>query len=382
MSDDATPQDVAAQDDDSSTPDMTESTKAAATEARRFGGGRFAGGMPAEKSKNFGGTARRLLRSMDPERTGALVMVFAAIASVVLAVIGPRLLGDATDVIVRGFFSDKGVDFAELGRILGWVIALFAGASLLSWVQSYALAGVVQRTMERLRRDVEDKINRLSLSYVDSQPRGDLLSRVTNDIDNVATSMQQSLSQVLTSVLTVIGVVIMMYTISVLLATIALFTIPISLGLVKFIGTRSKGHFISQWVHTGALNAQVEEAFTGHSLVKVFGQQAVAEKQFEDKNQELYEAGFRAQFIAGTIQPVMMFLGNLNFVAIAVIGGLAVKSGSMTIGDIQAFIQYSRRFTQPMTQLASMPSLPRSSRIRPVASSSTTCPSPTSRQNR
>ena len=326
----------------------------AATQARRFGGGRMAGGMPAEKSKDFKGSTYRLLGTMRPERAGATIMLVAAVVSVILAVIGPKLLGDATDVIVNGFFSKSGVDFDRLRNILLVTLALFVGSALLSWIQSYALAGVVQRTMKRLRADVEDKLNRLSLGYVDSQPRGDLLSRVTNDIDNIAQSLQQTLSQVLTSTLTIIGVVIMMFTISPILAAVALVTIPVSLFVVQQVSRRSKGHFVAQWAHTGDLNAQVEEAFTGHSLVKVFGQQGAIEETFHKKNDELFEAGFFAQFIAGTIQPAMMFLGNLNFVAIAVIGGLQVKSGAMSIGDIQAFIQYSRRFTQPMTQLASM----------------------------
>jgi ATP-binding cassette, subfamily B, multidrug efflux pump len=212
----------------------------------------------------------------------------------------------------------------------------------------------VQRTMQRLRSDVEDKLNRLPLRYVDNQPRGDLLSRVTNDIDNIAQSLQQTLSQLLTSVLTLIGVLTLMIIISPLLALVALVTIPLSLLAMKTIASRSKSRFVEQWRHTGSLNAQVEEAFTGHSLVKVFGRQQDVEKRFNDKNQELFESSFAAQFISGIIQPAMMFLGNLNYVAVAVIGGLRVANGSLSLGDVQAFIQYSRQFTMPLTQLASM----------------------------
>jgi ATP-binding cassette subfamily B protein len=208
--------------------------------------------------------------------------------------------------------------------------------------------------MSRLRADVEDKLNRMPLRYVDGQPRGDLLSRVTNDIDNLAQSLQQTLSQMLTSSLTLVGVVILMFSISPLLALIALITIPISTFTLKFITKRSKRMFVDQWRHTGTLNAQIEEAFTGHSLVKVFGRQRDFEARFDAKNDELFDSSYGAQFISGMVQPVMMFFGNLNYVAIALIGGLRVANGQMSIGDIQAFIQYSRQFTQPLTQLASM----------------------------
>ncbi len=219
------------------------------------------------------------------------------------------------------------------------------------------LAGVVQRSMARLRDDVEAKINRLPLSHLDRQPRGDVLSRVTNDIDNLAQSLQQTLSQILNSSLHIIGVVIMMFTISPTLAMVALVTIPISMLLLKGITKRSKKRFIAQWAHTGGLNAQVEEAFTGHSLVQVYGRRDETRDRFDGTNQKLFEASDEAQFLSGTVQPGMMFLGNLNYVIIAVVGGLQVSSGQMTIGDIQAFIQYSRQFTQPLTQLASMVSV-------------------------
>ncbi|MCU1485334.1 MAG: lipid export ATP-binding/permease protein MsbA [Actinomycetia bacterium] len=317
-------------------------------------GGMGMGAGPPEKIEDLRGSTRRLLASMRPERPRAIAVLILAVASVSLAVSGPKILGHATDVIVRGVFSGKGIDFTRLSHILFVAIAVYLGSSTLSYLQTYTLAGVVQRTMYRLRRDVEEKLNRLSLAYVDSQPRGDLLSRVTNDIDNIAQSLQQTLSQLLTSTLTILGVLGMMFWISPILALVAILTVPTSLLLVRVVTGKSKGRFVQQWRHTGSLNAQVEEAFTGHSLVKVFGQQAAIEQRFREKNEELYKASFGAQFIAGTIQPAMMFLGNLNFVAIAVIGGLRVSSGSMTIGDVQAFIQYSRQFTQPLTQLAAM----------------------------
>jgi ATP-binding cassette subfamily B protein len=312
-------------------------------------------GMPAEKSKDFGGSSRRLLAQLRPERFGAIMGVVLALGSVTLSVLGPRILGQGTDIIFKGLINrDVGIDFHGLRNVLLGVVVLYIASATLSLLQSFTLAKVVQRTMYRLRADVEDKLNRLSLSYVDSQPRGDMLSRVTNDIDNISQSMQQSLSMVLTSTLSLVGVVIMMYIISPVLASVAVITIPLSFYVIRVVTKRSKLRFIAQWSHTGALNAQIEEAFTGHALVKVFGRQREIEQRFSDKNDQLYEASFGAQFIAGLIQPAMMFLGNLNFVAIAVIGGLRVSSGAMSLGDVQAFIQYSRQFTQPLTQLASM----------------------------
>jgi ATP-binding cassette, subfamily B, multidrug efflux pump len=311
-------------------------------------------GMPAEKSKDFGGSTRRLVERMRVERVRTIGVLFLAFLSVTLTVLGPRILGHGTDLIFNAIRRGQRIDFPALRGVLLTVLALYICAVGLSYLQSYALAGVVQRTVYRLRSDVEDKLSRLPLSYVDAQPRGDLLSRVTNDIDNVSQSLQQTLSQMLTSVLSLIGVLVMMFVISPVLAVVAAITIPASLFIIRFVSARSKQRFVSQWRHTGTLNAQIEEAFTGHALVKVFGRQHDVEQRFGAKNEELYAASFGAQFISGIIQPAMMFLGNLNYVAIAVIGGLRVSSGAMSLGDVQAFIQYSRQFTQPLTQLASM----------------------------
>jgi ATP-binding cassette subfamily B protein len=325
------------------------------TEPRTSFASRFtAAGMPAEKTKDFRNAVSRLVAEMQPERSGLITVIALAIVSVTLYVFGPRILGKATNVIVDGVLRPGGIDFGRLHRILGLVVVLYVASAALSYLQASLLATVVQRTMMRLRSKVEDKLHRLPLSYIDRTARGDLLSRVTNDIDNLAQSLQQTLSQMLTSLLSIAGVLIMMFTISWVLALVALLTIPTSIYLTKAIAKRSRKRFIAQWTHTGSLNAQVEEAFTGHALVKVFGRQRDVEERFRRKNEELFEASYGAQFIAGIIQPAMMFLGNLNFVAIAVIGGLRVTSGQMTIGDIQAFIQYSRQFTQPLTQVASM----------------------------
>ncbi len=313
-----------------------------------------AAGLPLDRSKDFKTSTRRLAARLRPDRRNVVVVLLLAFTSVALVVIAPRVLGSATNVIVDGVTSGKGIDFDELARILLLVLGIYLVAAGLAYSQAYLLAGVVQRAMYRLRADVEDKLNRMPLGYVDGRPRGDMLSRVTNDIDNLAQALQQTLSQLLTSTLTIIGIAIMMFTISPLLALVVLVTIPVSIFLIKVITKRSKTKFSDQWRHTGSLNSQVEEAFTGHTLVKVFGRQHDVEQWFNEKNDELFEASYAAQFISGTIQPLMMFLGNLNYVLIALIGGLRVASGQMSIGDIQAFIQYSRQFTQPMTQLASM----------------------------
>jgi ATP-binding cassette, subfamily B, multidrug efflux pump len=337
-------------DDDDQIP-----ARSPAVEARSGWGGRMGqAGMPVERSENFKNSSLRLAAQLGPEGLGMLLVFLMAVVSVFLYVLGPKILGHATNIIIAGVQSPAGINYTNLRNTLLVVLGLYVISAVLSYLQAYLLAGVVQRSMFRLRSQVEDKLNRLPLGYIDRQPRGDLLSRVTNDIDNVAQSLQQTLSQMLTSVLTIIGVVIMMFTISPLLASIALVTIPVSLVTIRFIASRSKKRFVEQWDHTGTLNAQVEEAFTGHALVKVFGRQRDVEARFNEKNEELYEASFGAQFISGIIQPAMTFLGNLNYVIIAVVGGLRVASGQLSIGDIQAFIQYSRQFTQPITQLASM----------------------------
>ena len=349
-------------------------------------------GQPGEKSLNFGASSRRLLKRLAPERRMVVLLVALGVISVALSVIGPKLLGHATDLIFAGVvgkqlpagiskdqaiaearargngrFADllsgtdavpgSGIDFAALGRVLLLVLLLYVTASIFMWAQGYLVAGVVQRTVYRLRADVEAKLNRLPLSYFDKQPRGEILSRVTNDIDNLGQSLQQTMSQLLTSLLTVIGVLTVMVVISPLLALVALVAVPFSLLVTRMIGKRSQPKFLAQWRNTGQLNAQIEEAYTGHSIVKVFGRQHDVERTFGEKNEELYGASFGAQFVSGIIMPAMMFIGNLSYVLIAVIGGLRVASGTISLGDVQAFIQYSRQFTQPLTQVASMANL-------------------------
>jgi ATP-binding cassette subfamily B protein len=383
---------------------MSEGVKTAeekAAEARRGprrtgGPPHMAMGMPAEKSISFGPSARRLLSWLAPERVKVTSVIILVVLSVLLSSVGPKILGKATDLIFAGlvgrmlgtnipagttsaqvieamraqgqdrmadmlqgvdFVPGQGIDFAAVGQVLLIVLAIYVVASVLSWLGTRLLVGVVQRAMFRMRQQVQAKLDRLPLAYFDNQPRGELLSRVTNDIDNVSMSLQQTMSQLLNSLLTVVAMLGMMFWISWLLALIALVTIPISMVVAGAIGKRSQKLFVQQWAATGQLNSIIEESFTGHQLVKVFGRQAEVQEQFDAKNDELFDSAFGAQFISGIIMPVMMFVGNLTYVAIAVVGGLKVATGQISLGDVQAFIQYSRQFTQPLTQVASMANL-------------------------
>ena len=326
-----------------------------AQDQARLNGPRLGGAaVPGERSRDLRNSTLRLVSWMRPDWFRLAIVFLLAVASVVLFVIGPKILGNATTEIVGGVKSPAGIDYASLHRTLLIVIGLYVGSAALAYAQGLLLAGIIHRAMRRIRAAIEDKINRLPLGHVDRTPRGDLLSRVTNDIDNIAQSLAQTSAMITTSVLTVIGVFIMMLTISVILTIVAVSTVPITILLVRFIAARSKKRYIAQWGHTGSLNAQVEEAFAGHALVKVFGQQTQVREQFKVTNDSLYDASFGAQFMSGLVSPMMMLLSNINYVLIAVVGGLKVASGSLTIGDIQAFIQYSRQFSQPINQLASM----------------------------
>ncbi|MBT2382427.1 ABC transporter ATP-binding protein [Streptomyces sp. ISL-11] len=350
------------------------------------------GGQPTERSMDFAGSGKRLLATLRPERAVIVFGLLLGVASVALTVLGPKILGRATDLIFSGvigrrfpdgiskaeaigrmrregngqvadllasvdFTPGRGIDFDAVGEVLLWVLLIYVGASLFGLVQARIATNVVQRAVFRLREEVEEKLGRLPLSYFDKQQRGEVLSRATNDIDNIAQTLQQTLSQIVTSLLTIVGVLAVMFWISWLLALVALVTVPVSVVVATKIGKRAQPQFVAQWKSTGTLNAHIEEMYTGHSLVKVFGRQKESAETFRKENQDLYEAGFKAQFISGVIQPAMMFIGNLNYVLVAVVGGLRVASGALSIGDVQAFVQYSRQFSQPLTQVASMANL-------------------------
>ncbi|WP_424445743.1 ABC transporter ATP-binding protein [Microbacterium sp. CH-015] len=352
----------------------------------------MAGGAPGQKAQNFGPSAKRLLGTLRVDSARLVTVLVLGVVSVTLSVLGPKILGEGTNIVFAGFISMQvpagatkqqvidqlvasgnqqqadmlsamdftpgaGIDFARLAAIMVAVLAVYIFASVFNWVQARVLNGIVQRAMHRLRVQVEEKIHRLPLSYFDRVQRGELLSRVTNDVDNIGQTMQQTLSQVIMSLLTVVGVLVMMFVISPLLAVIALVTIPLTVAVTMLVARRSQKLFIAQWKATGILNARVEETYSGHAVVKVFGHQKAVEADFATENDEVYRASFGAQFLSGVIMPSMMFIGNLVYVAIAVVGGLQVAGGLLSIGDVQAFIQYSRQFTQPLSQLGSMANL-------------------------
>jgi ATP-binding cassette subfamily B protein len=356
-----------------------------------FGGGHGMMGAPAAKPRDFRGSIRRLMGELRPEAPKIVVVMVLAIVGVILTVSGPKIMASATDQLFNGLIGrmlgqympagttqaqaeailrtqgqgqvadmlsgmhvSVGVDFGAVGQILILLVGIYLISAAFQWLSYYIMAGVSQRTVYRLRQEVDRKLGRLPLKYFDSHPHGDILSRVTNDIDNIANTLQQSLMQIITSIFTIIGVLFMMLTISPLLAVISVLVLPIAMVVTVLIARQSQRQFAAQWERTGTLTGHVEESHTGHNLVKVFGHQEDAIRRFDEENERLYQASFKAQFISGVIQPTMNFVSNLNYVAIAVIGGVQVASGQITLGDVQAFIQYSRQFTMPITQVASI----------------------------
>ncbi|HVU71480.1 MAG TPA: ABC transporter ATP-binding protein [Mycobacteriales bacterium] len=316
-------------------------------------------GMPLEKSQNFKGSSLRLLAVVRRDGSVYAGVVLLAVVSVGLGVLGPKALGNATDVIFRGLQrgGPSHIDFHQLHTKLEVVLGLYLASSALQYLNAYLLTGVVQRTMRRLRSDIEEKLHRLPLGYVDGQRRGDLLSRVTNDTDNLQMSLQQTLSQMLTSTLMVVGTVVMMFVICGPLALITIALLPATGLILRAITKRSRPRFIAQWRYTGELNGLVEETFTGHAIVKAFGRQDEVEGRFRTLNDELCNASFGAQSVSGATNPLMMFIGNLTFIVVCVVGGLRVASGKLSLGGVQAFIQYSRQLAQPITQIAAMVNL-------------------------
>jgi ATP-binding cassette subfamily B protein len=349
----------------------------------------FVGSGGGERSADFGASSRRLFGLLRPQRHLLIAGVALAAASVGLTVTGPRLLGRATDLVVAGVFSrglpanetkaeavarlratghgtqadllsslhvtpGSGIDFGAIGTVLLWALGVYLVAAVCGIIQARLTNLALQRMLRGLREDVEAKLGRMPLRYFDGQPRGEVLSRVTNDIDNLGQSLQQSLAQIVVSVLTIVGVLTMMIWISWLLALIAIATVPLSIVVATRVGKLAQPHFVSQWKITGRLNGHVEEMYTGHALVRAFGRGEESAATFREANERLYETSWRAQFISGLMQPAMMFIGNLNYVLVAVVGGLRVASGTLSIGDVQAFIQYSRQFSQPLAQVASM----------------------------
>lgn len=344
---------------------------------------------PNPRSRDFKGSAARLLKQLTPQRALAAAVVLLGIGGIAIGVIGPRILGHATDLLFNGVigrelpagltkqqavdaarargdttFADllsgmnvvpgHGVDFNAIGRTLMLALGLYLIAALMIWLQARLLIVAVQRTMVRMRADVENKVHRMPLSYFDSRQRGEVLSRVTNDVDNIQTSLSMTINQLVTSVLTVVAVFVMMLTISPLLTLLTVVTVPLSLWATRVIARRSQRMFIAQWTNTGRLNAHIEETYSGFTIVKTFGHRAHAEEQFRERNDDVYDASFGAQFFSGLVSPATVFIGNLSYVAVAVLGGVQVATGQITLGGIQAFIQYVRQFNQPLTQVAGM----------------------------
>ena len=344
---------------------------------------------PQVRSRDFKGSALRLLRRLTPQRGLTIAVILLGVGGIAVGVIGPRILGHATDLLFNGVigrqlpagltkeqaieaarargdstFADllsgmnvvpgQGVDFGAVARTLALALALYVVAALMVWLQARLLNVVVQRTIARLRADVEDKVHRLPLRYFDTRQRGEVLSRVTNDVDNMQQSLSMSITQLLTSVLTVFGVLVMMLTISPLLTLLTVVTVPLSLWVTRSIARRSRTLFVDQWTNTGRLNAHIEETYSGFTVVKTYGHRAGAIEQFDELNDDVYRASFGAQFLSGLVSPATVFVGNISYVAVAVVGGVQVATGQITLGGIQAFIQYVRQFNQPLTQIAGM----------------------------
>ncbi|WP_029118250.1 MULTISPECIES: ABC transporter ATP-binding protein [unclassified Mycobacterium] len=342
-----------------------------------------------QRSENFRDTALRLVKQLAPQRRRVIVVMLLGIAGIAVGVIGPRILGHATDLLFNGVlgrglpagisreqavaaarargdntFADllagsdvvpgQGVDFTAIGHVLTLALLLYLVSAVMVWAEARLLNTIVQRTMFALRSHVEDKIHRLPLSYFDSRRRGEILSRVTNDIDNVQTSLTITVSQLLTSALTVVTVLAAMIWISPLLALITVLTVPLTLLATRIITKRSRQQFMAQWRNTGRLNAHIEETYSGFTVVKTFGHRALAEEKFRELNDDVYQASFGAQSLSGLVSPITTFIGNISYVGVAVVGGIQVATGQISLGSIQAFIQYLRQFNQPLTQIASM----------------------------
>ncbi|HEY0071002.1 MAG TPA: ABC transporter ATP-binding protein [Chloroflexia bacterium] len=331
--------------------------------ARPMGGGPMRGpggmmGMPVQKAKDFRGTARRLLGYMRPYRLQLVIVLLTAVLSTLFNIVGPKIMGEATTRLFEGLIAKSqgipgaSIDFGAIANILLVLVVLYLISSAFSYLQQYVMAGVAQRTVYDMRRDVDNKLARLPLKFFDARTHGEILSRVTNDVDNISNTLQQSVTQLMTSVITILGVMIMMFTINVWMTLIALVAVPLSLAIAALIGVRSQKYFVNQQRTLGQLNGHVEEMYTGHKIVKVFGREEDSVRKFNEYNEKLNEVGWKAQFISGLIMPVLSFVNNIAYVAVAVIGGIMVTQRAITIGDVQAFIQYMRQFSWPIMQTA------------------------------
>ncbi|HAG98712.1 MAG TPA: ABC transporter [Ktedonobacter sp.] len=325
-------------------------------------GGWGAMGMPVQKPKDFKGTALRLLGYFRPQKYRLIIVLVTAIIGTTFNIVGPKILGLATTKLFDGLIAKftalqhhlpaPGVDFGYIGMVLLILLGLYIISAIFLYIQQYVMAGVAQRMMYRLRREVDEKLSRLPLKYFDSRTHGETMSRAVNDMDNLSTTLQQSITQLITSAVTLLGVIVIMLLISPLLSLIVLLTLPLSVLVTTVIAKRSQNYFRTQQRALGDLNGHVEEMYTGHKIVKAFGREGQSVAEFNERNEKLYNAGWRAQFVSGIIMPLMRFIGNIGYVFVAVVGGIMVTQGTIAIGDVQAFIQYAQQFTQPITQLA------------------------------
>ncbi len=329
---------------------------------RPAAGMRMGPGMrgPAEKAKDFKGTLRRLITYLKPFKTSLIIVLLMSVLGTASAIAGPKILGKATTELFRGLMMKMqgvpgaAIDFNKIAIIMAWLIGLYIISSIFSYVNMYIMAAVAQRSVYNMRKELNDKLQRLPLKFFDDKAHGDVLSRVTNDMDNISSTMQQSLTQLITSIVTMLGIIIMMLTISPWMTLITLVTLPASAFATKAIATRSQKQFKIQQKTLGQLNGHVEEMYTGHKIVKAYGKEKDSIEEFNQINEELYEAGWKAQFISGIIMPVMGFINNISYVIVTVAGSIFVTKGTISIGDVQAFIQYSRQFTQPIAQTANI----------------------------
>lgn len=324
------------------------------------GPGGMPGMMPPAKAKNFKGTLKRLLGYLEPFRMRLVVVFITAILSTLFSIISPKILGHATDVLLSGWLDKfnkvpgAAIDFKQIAFILAILALMYVISSIFAFIQQFLMAKVAQKVVYQMREDVNAKLGRLPLKFFDSRANGDILSRIVNDVDNVANTLQQSLTQMITSVVTLLGIVIMMLTISPLLTLILVLTLPLSFIVIALIAKQSQRHFKSQQDQLGLLNGHVEEMFTGHTIVKAFGREKQSIEKFEEMNDKLYSSSWKAQFISGIMMPLMGFIGNIGYVLICVVGGVQMTKNIISVGDIQAFIQYARQFTQPIMQTANI----------------------------
>ena len=325
-----------------------------------MGGGPHGGHGPAEKAKDVKGTTKKLANRLSEYKIAIIIVMIFAIGSTIFSIVGPKILGNATTEIYTGLMNKingtGGIDFAKIGKIILFALGLYAVSALFSMIQSYIMAGVAQKTTYKIRNELTEKINKLPMKYFDKRTNGEVLSIISNDVDTLSTGLNQSITQIITSIFTIIGILVMMLSISWEMTLVSLLILPISAVILKKVIGKSQKYFVKQQEYLGHVNGQVEEVYGGHNIVKVFGRENEAIKEFEKDNQELYKSGWRSQFLSGLMYPLMNFVGNVGYVAVAILGGYFAVKGRITVGNIQSFIQYNKQFTQPIGQVAQISS--------------------------